>query len=228
MGATETFTGDNMRLSVTYRSLSGASVRPGISFGNESDGSKYVFSMNTSGDVRLSRWNGQTSSWTNLLSNFTTRYANTGLGAANMLSVELEGTTVRLFVNGNLVSRRTLPAAPARNFTASLQGGSAVFQRMDVRPVVAAGSGHVADRILIVERHDAIYPERHSIHHGGCVAVEVEYFCALTAVPEIKQRMLDAGVPVVEAGPRRTFDPYGRITAVTLPQVGESSSTSPG
>lgn len=133
------FTGDNVRLSVTYRAISGANVRPGISFGHVAEGSRYVFSMNTSGGVRLSRWDGRTSSWTPLVSNVTSRYANTGLGATNMLSVELEGTTARLFVNGNLVSQRTLDAPPARNFTPSLQGGSAVFQRLDVRPVVTAG-----------------------------------------------------------------------------------------
>lgn len=132
------FSGDDVRLSVTYRSLSGDGVRPGISFGLEADGSRYVFAMTTSGTVRLSRWHGPTSRWTTLVGNTTSRHANTGLGATNVLSVQLEGTTVRLYVNGNFLSRYELTAPPARNFTASVEGGSAVFYRLDVQPVVAA------------------------------------------------------------------------------------------
>jgi hypothetical protein len=77
----------------------------GIRFAGQAgfDHPYHVFEVADEGDVLISRWDPVTKKWTELMPWKKASPAVRGRGAVNRLAVEVDGTTIRGYVNGTLV-----------------------------------------------------------------------------------------------------------------------------
>jgi hypothetical protein len=132
----------NVRISTTMRLQAGEMQWGyGLRFGvSRENGSYYVLFISGDGATRLSRWAGE---WTYFGDWVNHPAVESGMGARNTLSVEVDGTTIRTFINGIPTGEYQTDESVRGHagFYLNNRGHELVFEELRVMRLDGGGSG---------------------------------------------------------------------------------------